>query len=79
MKKFYGFILLTIFIFFCSCGEKEEGFDFSLLNQFHYETDSVNITITGIKDDEVEQLRELYLKLETKYNKLKEECDNGNH
>ena len=43
MKKFYGFILLTIFIFFCSCGEKEEGFDFSLLNQFHYEADSVNI------------------------------------
>ena len=56
MKKFYGFILLTIFIFFCSCGEKEEGFDFSLLNQFHYETDSVNITITGIKDDEVEEI-----------------------
>lgn len=36
-------------------------------------------TMYRIKDDEVEQLRELYLKLETKYNKLKEECDNGNH
>ena len=36
-------------------------------------------TLYKEKDNEIDKLRELYLKLETKYNKLKEEYDNGNH
>ena len=57
MKKYYGFILLTIFMLFCSCGEKEVEFDYSILSEFYFKVERKDISIIGVKDKEVEEIK----------------------